>query len=185
MHHDVTGMFLFIDILFVQNCKITNAKFRCGNRSCGLPTCSDPKLKIQIARCGRCEHPLALCNNEKSTICQSARKPCQSCHRLYHTRCRSSDGTYLSNQCSSCGVVACPHCELSNCSGGCHGQWCRHCLPKVHLGHCRCIIIQGKAETSSKSMSKRNVCGKCQKSCNRCGIDHFCHRCLNVHSVKC
>ncbi|KAK4515599.1 uncharacterized protein ATC70_010550 [Mucor velutinosus] len=39
---------------------------RCGSRSCGLPTCSDPKLKIQMARCGRCELTLALCNDEKS-----------------------------------------------------------------------------------------------------------------------
>ncbi|KAF1798609.1 hypothetical protein FB192DRAFT_1392374 [Mucor lusitanicus] len=158
---------------------------RCGSRSCGLPTCSDPKLKIQMARCGRCELTLALCNDEKSPACQTARKPCTSCHRLYHTRCRAPDGTYLSNQCTSCGDVACPHCELSICSSGCHGQWCKRCLPKVHFGHCRCIIIQGKAETSSKSMSKRSVCGKCQKSCKRCGMDHFCHRCLKVHAAKC
>lgn len=158
---------------------------RCGSRSCGLSTCTNPKLKIQTARCGRCELTLTLCNDEKSSICQSARQPCASCHRLYHTRCRVPDGTYLSNQCSSCGVVACPHCELSNCSGGCRGQWCKRCLPKAHLSHCRCIIIQGEAEIFSKSMSKRSVCGKCRTCCKRCGIDHFCHRCLKVHSAKC
>lgn len=138
-----------------------------------------------MAKCGRCESTLALCNNEKSRSCQDARKPCESCHRLYHVRCRTAEGTYLSNQCTSCGVVACPNCELSACTGGCHGQWCRKCFPKAHLGHCKCIVIQGKADTASKSITKRNVCGKCQKSCNRCGIDHFCGRCLHLHSVKC
>ncbi|KAG1077693.1 hypothetical protein G6F42_024679 [Rhizopus arrhizus] len=34
---------------------------RCGNRSCGLPTCSDPKLKIQTARCGRLAQAVIAC----------------------------------------------------------------------------------------------------------------------------
>jgi hypothetical protein len=138
-----------------------------------------------MARCGRCEQVLALCNNEKSEACHRGRQPCNHCHRLYHVRCRTADGTYLSNQCSSCGDVACPHCELSGCSGGCHGQWCKKCIPKVNLGHCKCILIQAKTDNGSKSLAKRNVCSKCQKSCRQCGIEHFCDRCLKVHTIKC
>ncbi|GAA5799353.1 hypothetical protein HPULCUR_004767 [Helicostylum pulchrum] len=158
---------------------------RCGTRTCGLDTCIDPKIKVQIARCGRCESTLALCNMETSTSCQEARTPCTSCHRLYHVRCRTLDGTYLSNQCTGCGLVACPHCELSACSAACNGQWCRKCVTKAHLGHCKCIVIQGKSSASSKSMVKRNVCGKCQKTCTKCKTDHFCDRCLHLHSSKC
>ncbi|KAG2231074.1 hypothetical protein BDF21DRAFT_490066 [Thamnidium elegans] len=158
---------------------------RCGTRTCGLDTCIDPKIKVQSARCGRCESTLTLCNMETSKSCQEARKPCESCHRLYHVRCRTLDGSYLSNQCTSCGVVACPHCELSACSAGCNGQWCRQCVTKAHLGHCKCIVIQGKSSSSSKSMMKRNVCGKCQKTCAKCKTDHFCDRCLHLHGSKC
>lgn len=113
------------------------------------------------------------------------RKPCDSCHRLYHVRCRTAEGTFVSNQCTGCGVVACPHCELSGCSGGCHGQWCRKCVPSVDLTYCKCIIIKGSAEAASKSISKRNVCSKCRKPCKTCKSTHFCNRCLQVHSAKC
>lgn len=146
-------------------------------QTCGLDTCLDPKLKVQLARCGRCEQLVALCNNEKSTTCQKARKPCQQCHRLYHVQCRTSDGTYKSNQCSKCGEASCPHCELVSCSGGCHGQWCKKCVPS--LGYCKCIVI------SNKTLSKRYICMKCQKKCHQCGTSHFCSRCLHVHLEKC
>ncbi|KAI8086820.1 uncharacterized protein B0P05DRAFT_506198 [Gilbertella persicaria] len=156
---------------------------RCGNRSCGLSVCINPKLKIQIARCGRCEQTLALCNDERSKACQEARKPCSHCHRLYHTQCRTIDGFYISNQCTTCGTVVCPHCELKGCQGSCHGQWCQKCLLNAHLHHCKCIVLQGRS--SSKSLTKKDVCNKCQKTCSQCGISHFCSRCLQLHLEKC
>lgn len=173
-------------ILPLQKCVVCAPRCdRCGNRSCGLPTCNDHRKKVQVAKCGRCESTLALCNNEKSIVCQAGRKPCESCHRLYHVRCRTADGKFVSNQCSGCGTVACPHCELSGCSGGCHGQWCRKCVSKVDLSYCKCIVIKGAGHAASKSISKRNVCGKCQKSCKKCKTNRFCDRCLHVHSAKC
>ncbi|KAL4207056.1 hypothetical protein CU097_009903 [Rhizopus azygosporus] len=157
---------------------------RCGSRSCGLPTCTDPKLKVDVTQCGRCRLPLALCNDISSVNCQQARQPCAQCHGLFHVRCRTNDGVYTSNQCSTCGTVACPNCELIICAGKCKGQWCRHCVTNVHIAHCKCIVIHGKANHATKTLGKRLVCGQCQRTCE-CGISHFCDRCLQVHSEKC
>lgn len=137
-----------------------------------------------MTQCGRCRLPLALCNDISSVNCQQARQPCAQCHGLFHVRCRTNDGVYTSNQCSTCGTVACPNCELIICAGKCKGQWCRHCVTNVHIAHCKCIVIHGKANHATKTLGKRLVCGQCQRTCE-CGISHFCDRCLQVHSEKC
>lgn len=139
-------------------------------------------MKIELVKCGRCHLALALCNSK--TNCQQ-KEACSTCQGRYHIRCRSSDGTFVSNQCLSCGTVACPFCELVVCEGRCRGQWCKRCASSIQFSHCKCIVIHSKQETSTKSISKKNICEKCQQICNCCLLQHFCDRCLRVHSEKC
>ncbi|CAO3667729.1 unnamed protein product [Rhizopus stolonifer] len=154
---------------------------RCGNRSCQLPTCVNPAIKVEVTKCNRCHSALALCNTD-NLDCQRAREQCDTCQGIYHLRCRSNDGMYFSNQCSGCGQVACPYCQLTVC-GGCEGQWCKSCVSGI--SHCKCILIHSDPENPHKKISKRNVCGNCQKVCSRCGARYFCDCCLQVHSEKC
>lgn len=131
--------------------------------------------------CGACEARMAICNRS-DTDCESSQKPCGSCMRVYHTVCRFSDGSAISNECTGCGKVACPKCELVGCAGGCYGQWCRACVKKADLIHCKCFILE---KNTGGKMIRRNVCRACIRSCNKCAQTGFCERCLQVHAPQC
>ncbi|KAI8149933.1 hypothetical protein BJV82DRAFT_4558 [Fennellomyces sp. T-0311] len=155
---------------------------RCSIRVCGLPQCRAKSIQITATPCNQCEKPLSLCNQRNSKQCVEARNPCSKCQGVYHIQCRAPDGAYVSNQCTRCGIVACPTCELTGCAGGCRGQWCRECTEQAGLSHCKCLILQTK--TGGK-MRKRNVCRNCRKGCAKCSTTGFCTRCLGVHQKQC
>ncbi|KAI9026668.1 hypothetical protein CLU79DRAFT_742861 [Phycomyces nitens] len=152
---------------------------RCSIRVCGMPNCRQTAVKLQIFRCARCENPLSLCNTRRE--CIEAQKPCSNCDGVYHAQCRMSNDIYVSNKCSKCGIVCCPRCELTSCSGGCLGQWCHSCANKEDIKHCKCFIVQ----KSAGNVLKRNVCRRCRRSCKECGGGSFCTRCLGLHVAKC
>ncbi|KAI9314063.1 hypothetical protein BX666DRAFT_1969905, partial [Dichotomocladium elegans] len=102
---------------------------RCNVRVCNMPNCpASRSIQITTMTCKQCEKPLSICNQPHNQACQRAKQPCKECHGVFHTHCRTSDGGYLTNQCTRCGTVACPTCELTPCSGGCQGNWCRSCV---------------------------------------------------------
>ncbi|KAI7851873.1 hypothetical protein BDC45DRAFT_514535 [Circinella umbellata] len=155
---------------------------RCSTRICNMPQCRGKSIQITTEKCGQCEKALSICNQPHNQACLAAKKPCEKCNSVYHVQCRTNDGGYISNQCSRCGIVACPTCELSGCAGGCLGQWCRGCIEHVDLAHCKCFVLERK--TGGK-MRKKNVCKNCRKGCAKCSTGGFCARCLGVHKNQC
>ncbi|KAI9491544.1 hypothetical protein BDB00DRAFT_832704 [Zychaea mexicana] len=155
---------------------------RCAVRVCNMPQCRARSIQITTTKCSQCEKSLSICNQRHSQACVDAKKPCEKCQGVYHVQCRANDGGYISNQCSRCGKVACPTCDLTGCAGGCLGQWCRDCVNDAGLAHCKCFVLERK--TGGK-MRKRNVCKNCRKGCAKCSTTGFCTRCLGVHSKQC
>ncbi|KAI9307185.1 hypothetical protein BJ944DRAFT_238087 [Cunninghamella echinulata] len=193
----------------------------CQGRVCGGDHCQrNPNINFHVSDCGRCQLPLALCNQPHclSTIITSSktnavkmrqRKPChtewqqqqqqqqssntnknnpsQHQHGYFHATCKMKT-KLVSNQCTQCGIVACPFCELIKCGGGCHGQWCSSCQSSIDFKHCKCILIQGVVGTK---ISKRTVCHQCQLACKYCdghGSSSnitYCYRCLDLHQKEC
>ncbi|CDS10913.1 hypothetical protein LRAMOSA11399 [Lichtheimia ramosa] len=157
---------------------------RCSIRTCNRPGCrASQSVHISTTTCGRCDRPLSICNHNQACA-HASKNPCGHCNGLFHAQCRTSDGGYASNQCSRCGIVACPTCELVTCAGGCLGQWCRNCASDkqaADLIHCKCIVIN---KTGGK-IRKRTVCHHCRKACSKCHTTGFCQRCLGVHSKQC
>ncbi|CAO3640036.1 unnamed protein product [Cunninghamella blakesleeana] len=232
----------------------------CQGRVCGGNHCKriPHLLSFQISDCGRCQLPLALCNQPScmSTIISPSsssstnkkmnqndhhqhqhqnqhhnhhtgiakmrqRHPCKTPwdinqkekqHGYFHSTCKIKT-KLVSNQCTKCGVIACPFCELMKCGGGCHGQFCSSCVTTMDLKHCKCILIHGVVGTK---MSKRNVCHQCQLDCHYCtdaasssissssssskitsfkmkaktntnttNSNTYCYRCLDLHQKEC
>ncbi|KAI9318766.1 hypothetical protein BX666DRAFT_1931402 [Dichotomocladium elegans] len=83
----------------------------------------DRSIQITTMTCKQCEMPLSICNQPHNQACQRAKQPCKECHGVFHTHCPISDSGYLTNQCTWCGTVDCPTCDLTPCSGGCQGNW--------------------------------------------------------------
>ncbi|KAI8081441.1 uncharacterized protein BX664DRAFT_340400 [Halteromyces radiatus] len=171
---------------------------QCHGRLCGGMMCQvKSDIKLNLYNCGRCHQPLAMCNQSSCSDTSQqqqffGRHWCTTNeeHGLFHSQCRIKN-KWVSNQCTGCGLVVCPFCDLSECGGGCHGQWCYSCVSKMDLRHCKCIIIHGMV---GSRMSKRNVCYQCRKICPRCGDgstdadlhpSSFCARCLDLHLQEC
>ncbi|ORY98726.1 hypothetical protein BCR43DRAFT_488049 [Syncephalastrum racemosum] len=155
---------------------------RCASRVCNTAACRAYRsITMTSLHCGACEAKMAICNRP-DTDCQASQKPCGSCMRVYHTICRFSDGSSISNECTGCGKVACPKCELTGCAGGCHGQWCRTCAKTADLIHCKCFILE---KHTGGRMIRKNICRSCIRSCDKCMQTGFCERCLHVHAPQC
>ncbi|CAO3580635.1 unnamed protein product [Absidia cylindrospora] len=181
---------LHCGILVMKRCKACAPVCdQCHGRVCGGTSCQvKSDIQLVLSDCGRCEQPLPLCNRHGDGSGDHQRCTSIENHGLFHARCRIKN-KWVSNRCTSCGIVACPFCDLSKCGGGCRGQWCQQCVTNVDLHYCKCILIHGVV---GSKMSKRTVCGQCRQICPRCTGQSsdstntsFCHRCLDLHQQEC